>query len=335
MLVDPVFIIGCPRSGTTLLYHILSEASELWSLGYESKAILERWHHPRVKGWESGALEATDLTPHSAAAIRHAFERQSAPGAFWRRVHRLQAALRRQTFYQAIKRRGRSDQAGAGVSYAVPQQGLRLIRWGAQAWNRATHRPGRPIRLLEKTPENCLRLPFLLALFPEARFVYVTRDGRDNIHSLMEGWRHPHAFPGYAVPATVRIPGDVRGRWAFTLIPGWRELLDRPLEEVCAWQWRRCNEAVLAHQATPAARERYFQLRYEDWIAAPTIWLPRLASFLHLDYTKELTTLATELPEINVVSTPGRRKWEQSNRPAIERILPLIQPLQEQLGYTQ
>ncbi|MBK7216094.1 MAG: sulfotransferase [Candidatus Promineofilum sp.] len=61
MITSPVLIIGCARSGTTLLYNVLSEVDELWSLGYESREIIERRHGPAARGWESGALSAADL----------------------------------------------------------------------------------------------------------------------------------------------------------------------------------------------------------------------------------------------------------------------------------
>ena len=60
MIASPVLVIGCARSGTTLLYTVLSEVDALWSLGYESRAIIERDHGPAVRGWESGALSADD-----------------------------------------------------------------------------------------------------------------------------------------------------------------------------------------------------------------------------------------------------------------------------------
>ncbi|MFM8351941.1 MAG: sulfotransferase family protein, partial [Actinomycetales bacterium] len=38
---------------------------------------------------------------------------------------------------------------------------------------------GGPTRMLEKTPKNALRVPFLAAAFPDARFVYLYRDPRE------------------------------------------------------------------------------------------------------------------------------------------------------------
>ena len=44
-------------------------------------------------------------------------------------------------------------------------------------------------RLLEKTPKNALRIPFLAAAFPEARFIFLHRDPRQNLASIIEAWQ--------------------------------------------------------------------------------------------------------------------------------------------------
>lgn len=334
MIKSPVIIMGCPRSGTTLLYNLLSEVSSLWSIGYESKAIIEAYHHPETKGWSSGALSAADLTPASQVYMLNAFEQNAAPGTFWRRVNGLRKSLRSFKSWQAIKRRGRTTQSGSAVSSAIPQQGLNTIRRAVQIYRRLTpSKTNQTIQLLEKTPENCLRLPFLLALFPDARIIFLTRDGRSNINSLMEGWRQPHLFPGYQVPKPINIPGDTRGRWAFTLIPGWQELTSSSLEEVCAWQWVRCNEAVLTHQEITEGQVPYLTITYESLIQKPEQILTQIADFIQVDFAQELSRYAKELPKINVVSKPDQEKWHRQNGAAIERVLPVIRPMMEKLGY--
>ena len=332
MIQSPILVIGCPRSGTTLLFNILSEVPSLWSIGFESKTIIEHYHSPSVKNWESGALDADDLAPESRRYMLAEFEHQAAPGTFWRRVNRFRSGLRSNRLWRQIKRRGRTTEPGSAVSSALPQQGLDAIRTLVRLRNGLLpHRADTPVRLLEKTPENCLRLPFLLALFPDARVLYLTRDGRTNVNSLMEGWMQPHLFPGYPVPEPLHIPGYHRERWAFTLIHGWRELTTSPLEEVCAWQWIRCNEAVLAHCDTTQAP--YLTIRHEDLIAEPGAVLPQIAAFLDLDFEKDLARFADSLPRINVVSAPDQEKWRRQNPEAIARIEPLIEPMMERLGY--
>ena len=45
-------------------------------------------------------------------------------------------------------------------------------------------------RFIEKTPSNCFRVSFIRAVFPDALFVHVMRDGRAAVTSAMEQWRH-------------------------------------------------------------------------------------------------------------------------------------------------
>ncbi|MGH2535794.1 MAG: sulfotransferase family protein, partial [Candidatus Promineifilaceae bacterium] len=228
-------------------------------------------------------------------------------------------------------RRGRTGRPGAAAASAAPQQGLDLAR-GLLALAYGLRRPA-AIRLLEKTPENCLRLDFLAALLPDASVIFLTRDGRANVHSLMEGWRQPHLFAGYTVPEPVTIPGLARRRWAFTLIPGWRALRDRPLEEVCAWQWARCNQAVLDFAERTAGRVPLLTVRYEALVSQPEATLRTIAEFVGLDYAAELSRQAQALPEINVVSTPAAEKWRGRGREFVERIAAIIRPTMEKLGY--
>ena len=79
MIKSPVLIIGCARSGTTLIYNMLSGSPSLWSIGFESKSIIERYHHPSVKGWESGELSAADLAVFPGIMLlRRALEKREA-----------------------------------------------------------------------------------------------------------------------------------------------------------------------------------------------------------------------------------------------------------------
>ena len=166
---SPVIIIGCPRSGTTLLYRILSGTSGLSAIGYESRDIIERWHHPRTKGWDSGALAADDLTEESRDGILQMFTDQIASGDYWFRVYKF-----RRIFRDAITTVSRRFGETSGtfrssvIGGVLPPASLRLFRALVRTRNRFGRNPrNAAVRLVEKTPENCLRIPFLLRLFPD------------------------------------------------------------------------------------------------------------------------------------------------------------------------
>jgi len=49
-----------------------------------------------------------------------------------------------------------------------------------------------PIRFLEKTPKNSLRIRFLNKVFPDALFIHLVRDPKENISSIIDGWNSKH-----------------------------------------------------------------------------------------------------------------------------------------------
>ncbi len=65
-------------------------------------------------------------------------------------------------------------------------------------------RPDR-IRRLEKTPKNALRIPFFEQIFPDARYIFLWRDPRENLSSIIEAWRSGrwktyNGLPGFDGP---------------------------------------------------------------------------------------------------------------------------------------
>jgi hypothetical protein len=70
-----VFIISPPRSGSTLLFKILSVAPQAWTIGRESHRLIETIPglHPRERGWTSNRLTSDDAQPEIAAELTRRF----------------------------------------------------------------------------------------------------------------------------------------------------------------------------------------------------------------------------------------------------------------------
>ena len=60
----PIFVVGCPRSGSSLLLQTLARSPDVATIGGESHILLETIAglHPREQGWTSNALTAADAT---------------------------------------------------------------------------------------------------------------------------------------------------------------------------------------------------------------------------------------------------------------------------------
>jgi hypothetical protein len=191
-------------------------------------------------------------------------------------------------------------------------------------------------RFLDKTAENVLRIPYLQELFPDASFVFIRRRGADTVNSLMEAWKARPRFVKYRLPETLDGLGELSGdRWSFALVPGWRELRDAPLEEICARQYVACNEAALDARED-VDRDRWHEVSLEELTADPVGQAERLCGLLGVEFGPEVRDRAEAFnttPASTSLTAPRKDKWRDQNGPEIERILPLIEPTERRLGY--
>jgi len=272
---DPVFVVGCSRSGTTVTYETLAAAPQFLNFGWEIPQFWNNLHGPLNNGWHSEAAAADDA-----------------------RAEFRDAAFR--YFYQRL---------GAG-------------------W------------VLDKTCINVMRIPFLYRLFPNAKFVFIQRDGRDNISSMMDGWRIGRTDGRFELsqffgsfPDPVAINNGEFSEWAFFLAPGWQAYNHASLEEVCAFQWISANRMALdARQLIPPAQ--WIHLRYEDIFERPVEMFRAAFAGLGVPFTPALQSRCMNLRPTSVVKgAPQQQKWREHNPAAIERILDRIRPLMTEMGY--
>lgn len=167
-------------------------------------------------------------------------------------------------------------------------------------------RAGRPATgpavMIEKTPKNSLRIPFLTAIYPDARFLYLHRDPRETLSSMIEAWQSGQ-FVTYP-----RLP-DWRGLpWSLLLTPGWRDLKGLRLPNIAAAQWRETVRTILDDlSALPAERVR--AIRYGDLVADPQHVLSHACAAFGIEWDQELTSNLPLSP--TVVSAPHADKWRR------------------------
>ena len=174
--------------------------------------------------------------------------------------------------------------------------------------------PAGRVRMLEKTPKNALRIPFLAAVFPEARFIYLHRDPAATLGSMMEGWT-TGGFRTYP-----SLPGWTGPDWSFLLTPGWRDLIGAPLNRIVAAQWATTTRIVLDDLCGLPA-DRWRAIRYEAFVAAPQAEISRLCGQLDIGWDR---VLGDRLPIArHTVSAPKAEKW-RSREAEISAVLPLV-----------
>lgn len=172
-------------------------------------------------------------------------------------------------------------------------------------------------RFLEKTPKNSLRIPLLERVFPDAQFIFLWRDPRENLSSIMEAWRSGNF-------QTYRDLEGFEGPWSLVLPPGWRNLDGRPLEDIAAFQWDAVNRIVLDDLAL-LPRHRWTAFEYADLVSDAQGTIERLCGFLRMRLDPALRArIEAPLPPARYTHTaPAPDKW-QTNAASIEKVLPRV-----------
>lgn len=268
----PLFIVGCSRAGTTLVYKTFSEAHELGSLQRESHDYWSGLHPLAERDWNTHALERALACEADRRAVTRYFR----------------------------------------------------VMTGCARW-------------VDKNNQNGLCIPYLDALFPDAIFVFVKRDPGDNLNSLIEGWMRPDEFATWS--AHLPVPVAVDGRyhqWCFFLAEGWRHLAQASLEEVCAFQYRALNEAVLeARAGIPDAR--WVEIAYESILEDPVAAFRSAFEACGLPFGASMESHCRGVlgRPYNAFSPIRADKWRDGpHRARIERVLPTLADLAARLGYT-
>ena len=292
-----MFIVGSPRSGTTILSEVLDRHPRI-----------TQWYEPYFI-WDWGIVNLDDdvrgiemLTPSHKAFIQKEF------GLF--------------------RRKSKSDV------------------------------------VIDKSPEHCFKIPFVQAVFPEAKWIHLIRDGRDVTLSIKREWDlRREIVQGLSlgkfcreVSTMMRLHHFWRNRIQIGLFefrnmkslnplkylnkskwkgaagwgprfPGWREEYHtRPLTQFTALQWAKSVEYTLQGLAV-IPEGSALDVRYEDFLNRPDEQLERIISFLGLNYDREWN-MAHDLRPAN------QGKWKEGLTPAMRReIGPVITPALMKLGY--
>ena len=168
---------------------------------------------------------------------------------------------------------------------------------------------------VEKTVGNTLRVDFVRAIYPEAKYVYVLRNGLDVVESAIRSWkarpsipyllrksrtfswrRAPRYATRYARSTATRILGLSKTvkTWG-PQYPGIHEDVKLlPLSEVCAKQWAASVESL--HGALPYFKaDQLLVLRFEEMVSEPRRAGERLASFLTMRSQLEAEEVVTSI----------------------------------------
>ncbi len=281
-----------------MIFQALSAHPDLWSLYSESQAILAPYFDMGLAPGRSSFVSAADVDDATAQAIER-------------------------DFFNSV---GNLEGGPQWISKSLPL----IVRTKLSGVLRKLGQQKKvpPIRMVEKTPNNCYRIELLERVFPDAQFVFVVRDPRASIASIYHGWREEPRFQALELPEGFSIP-DYDGKWCFGVPPHWENLNGRPLIEICAHQWVSYNEHC--RRDLPEDPARRITVRYEELSSQPGPILTTIAAWADLD-PGPLRRFEEKLPVVNTWTRPSEDKWRRYES-EIMSVTEQIMPMSHQLGY--
>jgi hypothetical protein len=160
--------------------------------------------------------------------------------------------------------------------------------------------------LVEKTCANSLRIGFVNEIIPNAKYIFIVRDGIDAANSAQIRWKaklnYKYVFdkakfiPLFDLPiyfasyfwARIHKLYSKDKRLAFwgPKIEGMNKLLEtKTLDEVCAIQWQRCVE-LASQELSKLQTDFVLHVKYEDFVKNPKEELIKIIHFLNIDLTE-------------------------------------------------
>jgi hypothetical protein len=259
-LTTPVFVVGAPRTGVTLVTETLANNRLFW--------LTERSSLNPIDGNE--ALNATNR--HYASECLNASDV----------TDDIKAMLP-----NAILRKLQNKDSGPLASQS-PDSRPDTIRW------------------LDGTLSNSLRISFLKSLFPDARFIHITRDIKPTMSSIMEGWKSGLHITHRHLPNWQHDH-----HWSYVLPPQWESVSGKSLEEIAFFQYTRTTQ-VIDDALSDLSEEDVYTLRYEDFVEHHGREIKALCAFCDIPFGPKMQSLC-ELPTLplsgKVIDAPEKDKW--------------------------
>jgi uncharacterized protein (TIGR03032 family) len=149
----------------------------------------------------------------------------------------------------------------------------------------AGNRPGLDasgLRWVDGQPRNALRVPFLAAVAPDSQFVYIHREPTETVPAMLRVWEGGNrvSYP--------ELPDWSGPSWSLPLVPGWRDLADRPLPEIVTEQWIRLTGTLLDDlEGLPP--ERWCVTQFKALLNDPLRELERICEFVSIEASEQVT----------------------------------------------
>lgn len=202
--------------------------------------------------------------------------------------------------------------------------------------------------IVEKTPVNILRIPYVREIFPEATFVYMVRSPFSFISSVELKWQRTVTAKGllwrmqstpptqlhYYAAKYARQHFDkkiLRRKYLSVWGPRYVGITDDLKRDdmltVVARQWAVCSRKA-EEDLAQFDDGRVLRLRYEDFVTDPRHEMERVCAHAGIDLTSEILEAISQ-----TVKADRQQKWSRFDPADLARILPEVSSEMRRHGY--
>ena len=202
--------------------------------------------------------------------------------------------------------------------------------------------------IVEKTPHNILRIPYVRAIFPEAHFLYIVRNPLSFVSSVELKWQRPAGGKRIVKRLKSTPISQVHHYLTRFLNQQWNNrILRRKYLSIWGPRYKgiqadlKANDllTVIARQWAVASRKaekdlalfedgRVLRLRYEDFVADPISDVERICAHCGLEMTDDMAKAVKDM-----VKSDRQLKWQRFEPQDLARLIPELRDEMQRHGY--
>jgi hypothetical protein len=223
----------------------------------------------------------------------------------------------------------------------------RVVRYIQRRFLRYQEKYG-GLRVLEKTPSNTMRIPYVRRIFPSSQIVYIVRNPLDQLSSSEVQWRSSIRFsklisriketPTLQLPYYARrlfvdlfrkklLKSDYVSTWGVRYPGIQNDMQSHSVEEIIAKQWVACSQQARSDlEALP--NNAYISVKYEDVVRDPVPAMENICDHLKLSLSDEMKSMIEEKTR---KSRQGM--WNRLPQGTLIKCVDILRDEMELLGY--
>ena len=165
--------------------------------------------------------------------------------------------------------------------------------------------------------------------FPAARFIFLYREPRQNISSIIEAWKSGK-FVTY--PNLDGWPGLP---WSLLLIPGWKDLKSASLPHIALRQWHDANHMIITDLEEISERD-WIKINYKDLVMNKFSVLKKICDFIEIPFDEDYKNKLLRKNNFSqsTLTSPDENKWK-INAAGIEPLIKNLDILWERINHAR